>query len=149
MTQRGRKTANVRFYIDADLLGLAKVLVTLRADVTYPGDPGGVIHRRERPPCPITNPAAKDVEWLPETAKHGWLIITRDRHIRDHRAEIAAVREHRAKMIALSGPDATTKFAQLEIVMCRWREIEKLAALPGPFIYQATRTSLRRLDLTT
>jgi hypothetical protein len=31
----------VRFYFDADVLGLAKVMVQLRSDVTYPGDPGG------------------------------------------------------------------------------------------------------------
>jgi hypothetical protein len=37
----GRREAEIRFYVDADLLGLAKILVAVRADVTYPGDPGG------------------------------------------------------------------------------------------------------------
>jgi len=36
---RPAKPAAVRFYLDADVLGLAKVLVQLRNDVTYPGDP--------------------------------------------------------------------------------------------------------------
>jgi len=54
---RSAKPAIVRFYFDADVLGLAKILVTLRSDVTYPGDPGGVVHRRARPACPITSPA--------------------------------------------------------------------------------------------
>jgi hypothetical protein len=40
MTGRPRP-ARVYYYIDADLLGVAKVLVQLRGDVTYPGDPGG------------------------------------------------------------------------------------------------------------
>jgi hypothetical protein len=31
---RPAKPANVRFYVDADVLGLAKVLVGLRSDVT-------------------------------------------------------------------------------------------------------------------
>lgn len=35
------KPATVRFYFDADVLGSAKTVVTLRSDVTYPGDPGG------------------------------------------------------------------------------------------------------------
>jgi hypothetical protein len=35
------KPAEVRYYIDADILGLARVLAALRPDVTYPGDPGG------------------------------------------------------------------------------------------------------------
>src|SRR6266700_3319891 len=34
------RAAQVRFYVDADVLGLGKVLAGLRNDVTYPGDPG-------------------------------------------------------------------------------------------------------------
>jgi hypothetical protein len=34
------RAAQVRFYVDADLLGLGKILGSLRNDVTYPGDPG-------------------------------------------------------------------------------------------------------------
>lgn len=46
---RAYPPAVVRFYVDADVLGLAKVLVQLRNDVTYPGDPGGILHKRKRP----------------------------------------------------------------------------------------------------
>jgi hypothetical protein len=35
MSKRARP-ARVRYYVDADLLGLAKILVQLRTDVTYP-----------------------------------------------------------------------------------------------------------------
>ena len=41
MTARPIKPALVRFYFDADVLGLAKVIDKLRADITYPGDAGG------------------------------------------------------------------------------------------------------------
>jgi hypothetical protein len=51
---RPTKPATVRFYFDADVLGLAKTVVTLRSDVTYPGDPG-VVHRRERPACALSD----------------------------------------------------------------------------------------------
>jgi hypothetical protein len=37
------KPAVVRYYFDADILGLAKVVAGLRTDITYPGDPGVVI----------------------------------------------------------------------------------------------------------
>jgi hypothetical protein len=147
VTSGGRRHAQVRYYIDADLLGLAKILVAIRSDVTYPSDPGGVIHRRLRAPCPIVDPATVDKEWLPQVAARNWLIITRDRRIQDHTAEIAAVRAHGARLITLSSAEATTKFAQLEIVMCRWRDIEKRIDEPGPFIYRATRTQLTSLDL--
>lgn len=87
------RPATVRFYFDADVLGVAKVVAALRYDVTYPGDPGATIHKRTRPSCPVTTPAVKDEVWIPEVAQRGWLIITRDRHIQDHPAEIAAVRD--------------------------------------------------------
>jgi hypothetical protein len=44
------KAAKVRFYIDADIRGLGIVLAGLRYDVTYPGDPGALIHKRQRLP---------------------------------------------------------------------------------------------------
>jgi hypothetical protein len=62
----------VRFYFDADLLGLAKVLVPLRPDMTYPGDPGAVVHKRERPPCVITDRSTLDEVWIPQVAAQGW-----------------------------------------------------------------------------
>jgi hypothetical protein len=141
------RRADVRLYLDADVLGLAKILVQLRSDVTYPGDPGGVRHRRERPPCPISGPHVVDEVWIPETSRREWLIVTRDAAIQRNRAEVAAVRDSGARMVALSGPEAGTTWAQLEIVMCQWRRIEALLGEPGPFIYAATRTALRRVPL--
>jgi hypothetical protein len=85
--------------------------------VTYPGDPGGVVHRRRRPACPITNPRTADEIWIPATATHGWLIITRDSGIQHHRAEIEAVRSSGARMIALAGDEAKGTWQQLEVVM--------------------------------
>jgi hypothetical protein len=140
------KPATVRFYIDADVLGLAKVLVTLRPDVTYPGDPGGVVHRRERPACVITDRGTPDTVWIPEVALHGWLIVTRDRRIQERTAEINAVHANGARMVALSSAEAKTTWAQLEVFMSQWRAIERLTQEPGPFIYSATRTTLRRVS---
>lgn len=145
---RPAKPADVRFYFDADLLGVAKVLAQLRPDITYPGDPGAVVHRRERPPCPITSPAMLDTEWIPVVAEAGWLIITRDSHIQDHRAEIAAVRDNGARMLALSGRDATTTWNQLEVLFSQWRRIEALVTEGGPFIYAVTRSGLRSISLS-
>lgn len=142
------KPAEVRFYVDAYLLGLARVLAALRPDITYPGDQGALIHKRLRPACPIASPAVKDSEWIPEVARRGWLILTRDRHIQEHRLEIQAVREHGARMVALTGSEAGSVFAQLEVVMCRWRDLERCACQPPPFIYSATRTALRPVPLT-
>lgn len=147
-SDRAHPLAAVRYYIDADVLGLAKLLVQVRNDVTYPGDPGGFLHRRERPPCPITRPQTPDTVWIPQTAANGWLIITRDSNIAVNRAEIAAVRESGARMVTLAGKDAIGTWAQLEVLMTRWRSIEALLDESGPFIYSATRSQLRAVDLT-
>ena len=56
------KPADIRIYCDADVLGLAKLVCQIREDRTFPGDPGGRIRKRERPPCPITT-ATKDPDW--------------------------------------------------------------------------------------
>ena len=75
---RRRPEARVRFYFDADILGVAKVIASVRPDATYPGDPGGEVRKRFRPPSPITDPGAKDIDWIPRIAHEGWSIITRD-----------------------------------------------------------------------
>jgi hypothetical protein len=143
------KPATIRVYFDADVLGLAKLLAKERADFTYPGDPGGRIKKRQRPPCPITSPATIDPVWIPIVAARGWLIVTRDRAIQDNRAEINAVRGHGAKMVNLASSDADRTWTQLEVLMSRWREIEPLIDQPGPFIFVASRTGkLRPVDLT-
>jgi hypothetical protein len=105
------RAAQVRIYVDADILGLGKILGSLRNDVTYPGDPGAVIHKRERPKCPIESPDVLDTDWIPEVAARGWLIVTRDSMIIQNRNEIAAVRDNKAKMVALNQRDAQTKWA--------------------------------------
>lgn len=147
MTKRARP-ARVRYYIDADLLGLAKILVQVRTDVTYPGDPGGAVKGgRVRDPCTVTDPATLDHIWIPETARQGWLIITRDRHIQHRPAEIEAVRASGARMINLAADDAIGTFAQFEVLLCQWRRIEALLEEDGPFIYSVTRTSFRQIEL--
>ncbi len=139
------KPAHVRYYADADILGVGKVLATLRSDITYPGDPGMAIHKRVRPACSITSPRVKDHVWIPTVSQEGLLILTRDNKIQQHRAEIAAIIESSGRMVALSSADANTVWAQLEIIVTQWRRIETLTQLPGPFIYSATRTSLTRI----
>lgn len=141
------RAADVRFYIDADILGLGKLLGSLRNDVTYPGDPGAEIHKRSRPRCPITTSAMPDNEWIPLVAAYGWLIITRDSTIIENRAEIAAVRDNNAKMVALNQHDARTKWGQLEVFMTQWRRIEALTTAPGPFIWRASRTAMTAIPL--
>ncbi len=141
------RAAQVRIYVDADIRGLGIIIGALRNDVTYPGDPGALIHRRQRPACPVTSTAVLDVDWIPLVAARGWLIVTRDNAIIENRNEIAAVRENNAKMVALNRKDAANKWGQLEVFMTRWRDIEGLTGQPGPFIWRASRTAMTPIPL--
>ena len=127
------------------MLGLGKLLASLRPDVTYPGDPGRVLHRRARPPYLESAPRAKDTERIPLVSRQGLLVLTRDRHIQSHPAELEAVRTVGGRTVALSSADAGTTWGQLEVVMTQWRQIEALLGLPGPFVYSASRTVLTKI----
>jgi hypothetical protein len=73
--------------------------------------------------------------------------LTRDGQIQAHPSELAEVRDHGARMVALDTSQAHGTFEQLEIAMCRWRQIVDLLEQPGPFIYAASRTSLRKVKI--
>ncbi len=108
-----------RYHFDADILGLAKTVCSLRWDSTYPGDPGAVIHKHERAPCPIA-PRTPDADWIPYVAERGWLMITRDSNIQGRVAEVNAVVDNGGRMVALANQDAVTVWAQLEVLMTQW-----------------------------
>jgi PIN domain-containing protein len=134
----------IRFYVDADLLGVAKILVQVRSDLTYPGDPGGVgADGLNRSACPV-QPGARDVDWIPHVAREGWVIISRDRHIQHRPAERTALVAAAARMFRLDARQSLNKWQQLEIIVTQWRRFEQLANLPGPWLYMVTRTSLRK-----
>lgn len=134
----------IRFYVDADLLGVAKILVEVRSDVTYPGDPGGLgPDGLNRPACPV-QPGDKDVDWIPTVAQANWVIISRDRHIQHRPAERSALVATGARMFRLDARHRLNKWQELEIIVTQWRRFEELAELPGPWLYMATRTSLRK-----
>jgi hypothetical protein len=117
----------VRYYVDADTLGLAHSMVLLRGDVTYPGDPGGTFHGVTRPACVITATKTPDDQWIPVVAQQAWAVITRDRSI---------LRRPHERM---------TNWHLLEVLMCNWRRIDALAEQPGPYVWNVTRTAMRQL----
>ena len=80
-------------------------------------------------------------------ASRGWLIITRDSRIQQHRAEIEAVKASNARLVALAGDEARGTWQQLEVLMKHWRAIEDLGGRAGPFIYTATYRTLKAIDL--
>jgi uncharacterized protein with PIN domain len=135
----------IRFYVDADIIGLGKLLVQVRTDVTYAGDRGGIgIDRKTRPASPV-NPQEPDPDWISTVAGRGWIVLTRDRHMLSRPAERGEILGSAARHIRLDpSKKQLTKWDQLEIVMCQWRSIEARLEEPGPWVYAATRTRLRK-----
>ena len=135
----------VRYSVDADTLGLAKVMAALRWDVTYPGDPGGTVKRHARGPCPVTAADVDDDVWIPTVTGEGWAIISRDTKIARRPAEIAAIRSANAKMFAITSTEKLDVWRQLEVLLCNWRRVEEAFPNPGPYIFRLTRTGMSRL----
>jgi len=113
------RPATVRYYFDADILGPGKVVAGLRPDATYPGDPGDIIHKSERPPCDIASTDVDDVDWIPCVADRGMIAISRDAKISRRVAEVDTVVQHGARLVVLSSADAGTVWEQLEVLLCQ------------------------------
>jgi len=141
------KPASVRFFFDADILGLGKLVAQIRSDVTFPGDPGATIGRRVRPPCPINKPNAPDVVWLPVVAARNWSVISRDSKLLRRPAEVEAISSSGARVFLIASRENLRLWEQLEVLMHRWRDIEKLSTRSGPFAYSLTRASIREIPI--
>ncbi|MCY4068845.1 MAG: hypothetical protein OXE79_07050 [Acidimicrobiaceae bacterium] len=141
------KPATVRYYFDADVLGLGKVVARLGPDATYPGDQGALVHKQKRSPCVISSADVADVDWIPLVAADKMVAISRDSRISRRIAEIDAVVQHKLRLVVLTSADARTVWTQLEVLMCQWRGIERLVDIPGPCIYRASRTRLQAMHL--
>jgi PIN like domain len=148
---RGRLTANnvqPLWYVDADTLGLAYVLVRARPDVTFPGDDGDRHKKSWRmPPCMISDPAMRDDEWIPAVTQAGLAIISRDKRIASRTAEKEAILKAGARMFAIVSPGNLRTWELLSIVVARWGQMERLAEEPGPYIYAVTSTGMHKIDL--
>ncbi len=137
-----------RWYVDADTLGLAHVLVRARPDVTFPGDDGSRhVAKWTLPPSPVQRTDTLDTEWIPKVAAANLAIISRDRAISRRRVEIDAVLAAGAQMFAITDPGPLRVWDQLEIVVHRWRDIEERRQRPGPFIFALTRTRMTEIEL--
>lgn len=145
---RSVRTPQPRWYFDADIIGVGKLLAAARRDVTWPGDDGvRGKPRDQQTPCVITDTATPDHEWIPKVTASGLAIITRDKRIQTRTAEIAAVEASGARMFAVTSEGQLNRWELLEVVVTRWRDLESACQRPGPFIFAVTRSGIRALDL--
>lgn len=146
--RRGLTWVKPLWYVDADTLGLAHVLIRARRDVTFPGD-DGKRHTAgwSMDPCVISAPDTADEVWIPTVTRAGMAIITRDKHMATRTAEKDQVLAAGARMFAITSRENLDLWGLVEVVVTQWRKIEEAAREPGPYIYSVTRTTMDKIDL--
>jgi PIN domain-containing protein len=126
-------------YLDASLpVAVYHALVEQVPNVLYPGQPG----------CPITRLDTPDTEWLSTAGRLRWVVIVRDKLIRQRPEERRRLLEHGVRAFALTGAGNYTA-AQLTALLLRsWKRIEQLAdEETDASWYSITQGGIRKLAL--
>lgn len=85
-----------------------------------------------------------DAEWLPVVGSRGWVILTKDRHIRRRPLELKAILASGARAFVLTAADLQGP-AQAALLCHALPRIRRLCRQPGPFIATITRTGIVNL----
>lgn len=82
---------------------------------------------------------APDSVWLEVVGRRGWVVLSKDKHIRYRPMEREMVREHRCRLFVLTGGSLNSK----QIADIFVRTVHKIAKLsqqhPAPFLAHVTR----------
>jgi hypothetical protein len=90
----------------------------------------------------------EDTEWLPEAGRRGWVVVTRDEHIRTRPAERLAWKRWRVTCVDLKGyPHWRSRWDQAFWVLKRWPDIEEAVrtAREGTWLVVPSRGRIDRL----
>lgn len=85
-----------------------------------------------------------DVEWLELCGREEWIVLTMDRRIRYHRAEIAAIRRHRLRAFVLTSGNLSAS-QQAQRFVANAERILVACEAPGPFVYTVHPTRIVRI----
>ena len=120
----------LRFFVDESALGIGNAMEIARNDVVHPG-------HRLLPEVPL---GTLDPDWMPVIASRGFVVISRDRHIRTKPAELAAFREHGLPAFWIAGKRDLTNWDTLVRLVRRWEDIEEAIRVrgPGPWFFAVT-----------
>jgi hypothetical protein len=81
----------------------------------------------------------EDVVWIPAIAARGWVLVTRDQHIRYNALERAAYASAKLRGFIVTGKGmGGTEFAEL-MVACLPQMTRKVARVQGPLLYTISR----------
>lgn len=106
----------IRYFIDEDLLGLAKTWGAARSDCCWPG---------YRSQVALGTP---DTEWVPWVATHDLIVVTKDKKQNRHPAEIEAIIEHKLRVVRITTGRKKRTMSELADRLDRfWAGVEHFA----------------------
>jgi hypothetical protein len=131
---------DLAYFVDESLLGLGKVLASVRPDVVHPG-------HRLLPEIPI---GTLDPDWIPIVSKRRLVVIIRDKRIRRKPAELALLHEHALRVFWITGKKDLNNWGYLERVIRHWKALELIVASrgPGPWFWGIDETRVSEIPFT-
>jgi len=87
-------------------------------------------------------PAAPDLEWIPEIGKRGWVLITRDAHIRRNPLERAAYEAAGLRGFVVTGKEMGGPDLAALLVRCLRGMVGRAAGRPGPLLFTISRVGV-------
>jgi hypothetical protein len=80
-----------------------------------------------------------DVEWIPEVASRGWVLITKDQNIRRNPLERAAYQESKLRGFVVTGKDMNAHELGELLVRCLAGMLRRVAGRAGPLLFSISR----------
>lgn len=85
-----------------------------------------------------------DPQWLLAVGRHGWTVLTRDQRIRHRPNELAAVRQARLHVFALTSGNLSA-VTSAEVVLAAWPAIRRaVSETEPPMLWSVTRGGVVR-----
>ena len=85
-----------------------------------------------------------DTEWIALAAQRGWVVLTKDDHIRRRPAERQAIEHGKVRVFCLTNAGLTFAEQASYFVTNRFRIIQA-SRKPGPYLYGVYRDRIRKL----
>ena len=112
-----------RIFVDANLIGVARVLAEEDARILYPGHPA----------WPFSQDAP-DEEWLAYIGKRDGCVILRDKRIRFRPPQRAVLEAHRVRAVVIATSRNLTIAENVALLRRHWKGVED--SLAGPPAYR-------------
>lgn len=85
---------------------------------------------------------APDTEWIPEVARRGWVLITKDKNIRRNPLERAAYEQAGLRGFVATGGDLSGKDLGELLVRCLDGMTRRAHKRPGPLLFAISRNGI-------